>query len=204
MLSTRLLQAQDPNIPSPKEHFGFSMGDNYQLATYTQTEAYFKKLAAASDRVRLTVIGKTEEGRDQYMLIVSSPANLKQLDRYKSISQQLAHAENLTDEQAHALAAEGKTVVWIDGGLHATEVVGAHQLIETAYQLLSRKDPETLRILDNVIILLTHANPDGQELVSDWYMRNPVPERRSLEGVPRLWEKYAGHDNNREIGRAHV
>lgn len=199
LLSTSLLQAQAPSIPSPKEHFGFSMGDNYQLATYTQTEAYFKKLAAASDRVRLTVIGKTEEGRDQYMLIVSSPANLKGLDHYKSISQQLAHAENLTDEQAHALAAEGKTVVWIDGGLHATEVVGAHQLIETAYQLLSRKDPETLRILDNVIILLTHANPDGQELVSDWYMRNPVPERRSLEGVPRLWEKYAGHDNNRDF-----
>ena len=185
--------------PTPKEHFGFSMGDNYQLATYTQTEAYFKKLAAASDRVRLTVIGKTEEGRDQYMLIVSSPANLKLLDHYKSISQQLAHAENLSDEQAHALAAEGKTVVWIDGGLHATEVVGAHQLIETAYQLSSRTDPETMRILDNVIILLTHANPDGQELVSDWYMRNPIPERRSLEGVPRLWEKYAGHDNNRDF-----
>jgi hypothetical protein len=112
------------------------------LATYTQTEAYFKKLAAASDRVRLTVIGKTEEGRDQIMLIVSSPANLKMLDRYKDISQQLAHAEGLTDEQAHALAAEGKAVVWIDGGLHATEVVGAHQLIETAYQLSSRTIPK--------------------------------------------------------------
>jgi hypothetical protein len=189
----------NPAIPTPKDHFGFSMGDNYMLATYTQTLAYFKKIAAASDRVRLTVIGKTEEGRDQVMLIVSSPANLKMLDRYKGISQQLAHAEGLTDEQAHALAAEGKAVVWIDGGLHATEVVGAHQLIETAYQLSSRTDPETMRILDNVIILLTHANPDGQELVSDWYMRNPIPDKRSLEQVPRLWEKYAGHDNNRDF-----
>jgi hypothetical protein len=194
---TSLLQAQ--NIPTPKEHFGFSMGDNYQLANYTQTEAYFKKLAAASDRVKLVVIGKTEEGRDQLMLVISSPANIKQLDRYKTISQQLAHAEGLTPEQAHALATEGKTVVWIDGGLHASEVVGAHQLIETAYQLISRQDPETMRILDNVIILMTHANPDGQELVSDWYMRNPVPEHRSLENVPRLWEKYAGHDNNRDF-----
>ncbi|HEV3411513.1 MAG TPA: M14 family metallopeptidase [Puia sp.] len=188
-----------PNIPTPKESFGFTPGDNYQLATYTQTEAWFKKLAAASDRVKLVVIGQTEEGRDQVMLIVSSPANLKILDRYKTISQQLAHAEGLTPEQAHALAAEGKAVVWIDGGLHATEVVGAHQLIETAYQLTSRQDPETMRILDNVIILMTHANPDGQELVSDWYMRNPVPERRSLDYVPRLWEKYAGHDNNRDF-----
>jgi len=192
-----LLKAQ--TIPAPKDHFGFNIGDNYQLANYTQTEAYFKKLAAASERVKLVVIGKTEEGRDQLMLIVSSPANIKQLDRYKSISQQLAHAEGLTPDQAHALAAEGKTVVWIDGGLHATEVVATHQLIETAYQLISRQDPETMRILDNVIILMTHANPDGQELVSDWYMRNPVPEHRSLDNVPRLWEKYAGHDNNRDF-----
>jgi hypothetical protein len=187
------------NIPTPKSHFGFSIGDNYQLATYTQTEAYLKKIAAASDRARYTVIGKTEEGRDQLMLIVSSPDNLKKLDHYKTISQQLARAEGLTDEQAHALAEEGKTVVWIDGGLHATEVVATQQLIEIAYQLLSRNDAETKRILDNVIILLTQVNPDGQELVSDWYMRNPNPQSRSLEQVPRLYEKYAGHDNNRDF-----
>ena len=187
------------NIPTPKEHFGFSIGDNYQLATYTQTEAYFKKLAAASDRVKLVSIGKTEEGREQFMLIVSSPENIKKLTRYKEISQKLAHAENLTEEQAHALAAEGRSVVWIDGGLHATEVVGAHQLIETAYQLISRKDPETLRILDQDIILLTHANPDGQELVSSWYMQESKPEKRSFEQIPVLYEKYAGHDNNRDF-----
>jgi hypothetical protein len=194
-----LMAQNDPNIPTPKSQLGFNVGDNYQLATYTQTEAYFKKLASSSDRVKLVVIGQTEEGRDQLMLIVSSPANIKQLDRYKSISQQLAHAEGLTPEQAHALAAEGKAVVWIDGGLHASEVVATHQLIETAYQLVSRQDPETQRILDNVVILMTHANPDGQELVSDWYMRNPIPEHRSLDNVPRLWEKYAGHDNNRDF-----
>jgi len=203
LLLTFFTKAQETkpltNIPTPKSHFGFSIGDNYQLATYTQTEAYLKKIAAASDRARYTVIGKTEEGRDQLMLIVSSPENLKKLDHYKTISQQLAHAEGLTDEQAHALAEEGKTVVWIDGGLHATEVVATQQLIEIAYQLLSRNDAETKRILDNVIILLTQVNPDGQELVSDWYMRNPNPQSRSLEQVPRLYEKYAGHDNNRDF-----
>ncbi len=186
-------------IPTPKEHFGFTIGDDYMLANYTQTEAYFKKIAAASDRTKLVELGKTEEGRSQFMLIVTSPENLKKLDRYKEISQRLAHAENLTDDQARALAAEGKTVVWIDGGLHATEVVGAHQLIETAYQLVSRKDPETMRILDQVIILITHANPDGQELVSNWYMREAKPEKRTTDQLPRLYEKYAGHDNNRDF-----
>lgn len=198
LLALRLIPAGAQSIPSPKEHFGFNIGDDYQLATYTQTEAYFKKLAA-SDRTKLVDIGLTEEGRHQYMIIVSSPENLKKLDRYKEISTRMARAEGLTDEQARAMAAEGKAVVWIDGGLHATETVGTMQLIETTWQLVSRKDPETLRILDNVIILLTHANPDGQELVSSWYMREPKPEKRAIENIPRLYQKYAGHDNNRDF-----
>eukprot|EP00388_Colpodella_angusta_P018515 GDKJ01046134.1.p1 GENE.GDKJ01046134.1~~GDKJ01046134.1.p1 ORF type:complete len:214 (-),score=20.66 GDKJ01046134.1:321-962(-) len=170
------------NIPTPKEHFGFNIGDDYQLANYTQTEAYFKKLAAASNRVKLVDIGKTEEGRTQYMLIVTSAENQKNLAKYKEISQKLAHAEGLTPAQAKALAAEGKAVVWIDGGLHANEVVGAHQLIQTAYNLASRTDAETTKILDNVIILMTHANPDGQELQSDWYMREKDPKKDHFLG----------------------
>jgi hypothetical protein len=196
LLSTSNAMAQ--TIPSPKEHFGFNIGDDYQLATYTQTAAYFKKLSA-SDRTKLVDIGLTEEGRHQYMLIISSPENIKHLDRYQQISQQLARAEGITEQQAKALAAEGKAVVWIDGGLHATEVVGTHQLIETAWQLTSRKDPETMRILDNVVILMTHANPDGQELVTNWYMRNADTLKRSTEQLPVLYEKYIGHDNNRDF-----
>lgn len=199
MLSLLLLAATAwaQTVPSPKEHFGFNIGDDYQLATYTQTEAYFKKLAA-SDRAELVDIGMTEEGRHQYMLIVSSPENLKALSRYKEISQQLGHAVGLTDETARKLSAEGKAVVWIDGGLHATETVGAHQLIETMYQLVTRTDAETMNILQNDIILLTHANPDGQELVSNWYMRMADPKKRALN-IPRLYEKYVGHDNNRDF-----
>lgn len=186
-------------LTSPKEHFGFAIGDDYQLATYTQTAAYFQKLAGESDRVKLVDIGPTEEGRRQYMVIVSSPENLKHLDHYREISQKLARAEDLTDEQARALAAEGRAVVWIDGGLHATETVGTHQLIESVWTFASRNDPETLRILDNVVILFTHANPDGQELVSSWYMRQPDPAKRVMDLVPRLYAKYIGHDNNRDF-----
>ncbi|WPU95278.1 M14 metallopeptidase family protein [Mucilaginibacter sabulilitoris] len=185
-------------IPSPKSFFGFNIGDDYQLTNYAKSAEYFKKLAAASNRTKLVDIGLTEEGRHQYMMIISSPANIKNLAQYKDISQKLARAEGLSDQQARALAAKGKAVVWIDGGLHATEVVGAHQLIETTYQLISRKDPETMRILDNVIILMTHANPDGMELVSNWYMKDSDPKKRNLN-IPRLYEKYIGHDNNRDF-----
>lgn len=195
-ITTLLASAQTP--PSPKDHFSFAIGDDYQLANYTQTSAYFKKLDA-SDRVELVNIGQTEEGRPQYMLIISSPQNIKQLARYKDISRKLARAEDLSIEQARTLAAEGKAVVWIDGGLHANEVVGTHQLIETAWQLTSRTDPETMRILDNVIVLMTHANPDGQELVSNWYMRSADPKKRSTDHLPVLYQKYIGHDNNRDF-----
>lgn len=197
LLLTTVAVSWAQQLPSPKEHFGFNIGDDYKLANYTQTAAYFKKLSA-SPRTKLVDIGLTEEGRHQYMLIVSSPENIKRLERYKTISQQLARAEGLTERQARELAAEGKAVIWIDGGLHATEVVGTHQLIETMWQLVSRTDPETMNILDNDIILLTHANPDGQELVSDWYMREPDTSKRATN-IPRLYEKYVGHDNNRDF-----
>ena len=184
---------------SPKEHFGFTIGDDYQLANFTQTAEYFKKISEQSDRVKLLSIGLTEEGRTQPMLIVSSPDNLKNLEQYKEISQKLARAEDLSEAEARVLAEKGKVIVWIDGGLHSNETLGIHQLIETLWNLVSRNDAETMRILDNTIILLTHANPDGHELVSNWYMREEKPESRSLENLPRLYEKYAGHDNNRDF-----
>ena len=187
------------NIPSPKSHFGFSIGDNYQLATFTQTELYLKKLAAVSKKMKLVTIGKTEEGRNQYMVIVSDPNNLAKLNKYQSISQRMARAEGLTDAEAKTLATEGKAVVWIDGGLHATEVVGIHQWIESVYQLITRTDEETKRILQSTIILFVHANPDGQELVSNWYMRNSDTLKRSTSNLPRLYQKYIGHDNNRDF-----
>ncbi|MGE5245339.1 MAG: M14 metallopeptidase family protein [Betaproteobacteria bacterium] len=198
-LAPALAAQKARKITTPKEQFGHDIGDDYFLANYTQLTAYWQKLAKESDRMKLVSIGRTAEGRDQYMAIISSPENIKKLEYYRGIAKRLALAEGLTDEQAHALAKEGKAVVWIDGGLHATEVLGAHQLMETVYQLLSRNDEEVQRFLRDVIVLCVHVNPDGMELVSDWYMRNSDPQKRSTAFVPRLWEKYAGHDDNRDF-----
>lgn len=186
-------------VTSPKEHFGFNIGDDYHLATYTQFQSYWAKLDAESDRMVVQEIGKTAEGRPQLMAIITSPENHRNLARYKEISRRLALAEGLTDEQARQLAREGKAVVWFDGGLHATEVLGAHQLIETVYRLVSSTDAEVMRFLNDLIILAVHANPDGMELVSNWYMREPDPTKRSTSGIPRLYQKYIGHDNNRDF-----
>ncbi|HYL35931.1 MAG TPA: M14 metallopeptidase family protein [Bryobacteraceae bacterium] len=187
------------HLTTPKEALGFEIGDDYQLANYTQLSAWWQKLAAESDRMKLVDIGKTEEGRTQWMAVLTSPENQKQLDHYKEISRRLALAEGLSDDEAHALAREGKAVVWIDGGLHASEVLGAQQLLELAWEMVSRNDPETLRFLNDVIVVAVHANPDGMELVSNWYMRQSDPLKRSTQNIPRLWQKYAGHDNNRDF-----
>ncbi|HEY3458096.1 MAG TPA: M14 metallopeptidase family protein [Bryobacteraceae bacterium] len=186
-------------ITTPKQALGFNLGDDYQVASYTQLDAYWHKLASESDRMKLVDIGPTAEHRRQYMAIISAPETIKRLDHYKEISRRLARAEGLTDEQAHALAREGKAVVWIDGGLHASETVGSQQEMEEVYEMVSRNDPETLRILNDDILLCVLANPDGQELVANWYMREPDPAKRSLRGLPVLFQHYIGHDNNRDF-----
>ena len=191
--------ASAQQITTPRQEFGHNFGDDYFLANYKQISAYWQKLARQSNRMRLVDIGKTAEGRTQYMAIVTSPANLAKLDRYRDISARLAKAEGLTDAQARALAKEGKAVVWIDGGLHATETLGAQQLGEMVYQMVSRTDEETMRFLDDVITLFVHANPDGNDLVADWYMRETEPTARSLNDLPKLYQKYIGHDNNRDF-----
>ena len=183
---------------APPQFGQATVGDDYFLANYTQLQEYWATLAEASDRIEVVEIGKTSEGRPMMMAIITSPENHKNLARYKDISVRLARAEGVTEEEARALAGEGKAVVWLSGGLHATEIVNSETLFWTAYQFASQNDPETMRILNDDIILLTLVNPDGMELTADWYMRDPDPTKRNME-LPRLYHKYIGHDNNRDF-----
>ncbi len=198
LLATPAMATAQTRITSPRSQFGHNIGDDYFLVNYGQMVEYWQKLDRESDRMKMVQIGMTAEGRPMWMAIITSPENHRKLARYQEISRRLALAEDLTDAQARALAGEGKSVVWIDGGLHASEVLGAQQLIQTVYELVSRTDPETLRFLRDDIILCVPANPDGQELVSNWYMRDPDTLKRTTSRLPRLYQKYAGHDNNRD------
>ncbi|MEG1028845.1 MAG: M14 family metallopeptidase, partial [Brevundimonas sp.] len=185
-------------ITSPQEAFGHEVGADYRLVNYTQWEAYLKTLASQSDRMKLVEIGKSSEGRTQYIAIVSTPQNLANLDRYQEIARRLAKAEGVTEEQARAMSAEGKAVVWIDGGLHSTETVPPQALIAAVHEWLTAEDAEALRVLNDTIILFAPLNPDGMELVSNWYMRNEDPLKREFASIPVLYQKYVGHDNNRD------
>lgn len=188
-----------PNVPSPESVLGKRPGDDFYLASYDESRAYFRKLAETSDRVRLLKVGKTTRGLDWEIAILSAPENLAKLDRYKEISQRLADGRGLDDAAARALAREGKAIVHIDGGLHSTEVAGAQHSILLAHRLASAQgDPEVDAILKNVIVMLWPTlNPDGQNEVTAWYRKN-LGTVYEVSPLPDLYQEYVGHDNNRD------
>ena len=186
-------------IPTPESVLGHPVGADFHLATYEDSIRYLEKLAAASDRVEIRTVGRTSFGRDIHLLVISSPENLARLDRWREISLRLAHPEGLTDDEARKLAREGKAIVHIDNGLHATEVAHAQHAIQLAHDLAAEtEDPEILEILDEVVLLLWPAlNPDGQTIVAEWYREN-LGTPYEVAPLPRLYQKYVGHDNNRD------
>jgi hypothetical protein len=189
------LQAQV--LPSPEEILGFKVGADYHLIDYRQAVDYLKKLASVSDRIILKEMGQTTLGQPMYYAIISSPENLKNLSRYQEIIKNLSLARGLTPEEADKLAREGRAVVYIDGGLHATECAPAQHLVQLAYDLVSAKDEKTNKILNEVITLLVFANPDGMNMVAEWYQKN-LGTPFEVSPLPYLYHYYAGHDNNRD------
>jgi Zinc carboxypeptidase len=185
-------------LPQPASIFGFEPGTDRKLADYGQIVRYFRALDAATDRVRLFEIGKTAEGREMVLSAISSEANLARLDRYRDIARQLADSRGLTDDQARALAREGKTIVWLDMGLHATEVAHAQVSAEVARLIAGGDTEEIRRLRENAIVLLMPVmNPDGLEIVTKWYRAN-VGTPFETSPLPVLYQKHAGHDNNRD------
>ena len=198
--ASALLAAQSRTVPAPEATFGFKPGADYKLANYDQTIEYFRKLAGTR-YLRLIETGRTSQGRPMYFALISSPKNLEQIERYRQIAQRLAHPQGLTAEMARELAREGKPIVHIDGGLHSTEVAGSQHASALAHELIGKAQADDgfcKSILENVIVMLWPTiNPDGHQMVADWYMSN-VGTPYELSALPRLYQEYVGHDNNRD------
>ena len=186
-------------VPTPASVLGHTPGDDFYLANYDESIAYFHKLAASSDRIKMFTVGKTTRGLDMEIAVISSPENLAQLDKYKDISRRLTQTRGLDDAAARALAREGKAIVHIDGGMHSDEVAGGQHSILLAYRLVSSQgDPEVDSILNNVILVLYPTmNPDGQNEVVAWYRKN-LGTKYEVSELPDLYQEYVGHDNNRD------
>jgi len=186
------------SVPTPESQFGFRVGADGRLATADDIEKYFQAVAAASDRVTLADLGATTEGRRTIAAIVSSPDNIRNLERIRAANQQLADPRTLGEEEARTLTATHKAVIAIGASIHATEIGATQTSLELLHTLATSTDAQTLHELDNlVVIIIPMLNPDGHRAVLDWYRQS---KGTSFEGGPMPWpdHKYAGHDINRD------
>jgi hypothetical protein len=200
-ISTELvdhLPASD-TVPSPLKFHGRIVGTPDELTYAKDIHRYFDALATASDRVSAWSIGKSEEGRDIYLLAVADAATIKQLEKYKGMLHQLTDPRKTTEEQAQTLFRTAKPIYWLTSGIHSSENGGPEMLMELAYRLAVQETPFIQQIRDNVITFITPViEPDGREKQVDTYYFN----RNRPQGEARLplmyWGKYVAHDNNRD------
>lgn len=195
---TPVVAQKTAHAPTPSEFLGFEVGADRKLADYRQIASYFKALAAASDRVEIEVLGKTTLGEEMFMAVISTPENLRNKARYQEIARKLADPRGLSQAQIDALTGEGKGIFLLTCNIHSTEIGSSQMAMEWAYKLATTSDPETLRRLNDVIVLLVPSlNPDGQIMVTEWY-RKYLGTKYEGGSLPYLYHHYVGHDNNRD------
>ncbi|MFP8489576.1 M14 family zinc carboxypeptidase [Gracilimonas sp. Q87] len=191
------IQITAQHIPQPSDVFGFEVGADYKLADYDQMLEYYDQLDKASDRVKKITIGESVLGRPMLLLFISSRENLENMEKYREISKKLSRAR-IDNKEALQIAEDGKAIVWIDGGMHATELAHGQMTSELAYRIATEESPEMQNIRENVITLLMPVmNPDGLDIVGSWYNSN-LGTPFETTGPPWLYHHYVGHDNNRD------
>ncbi|HEV7506641.1 MAG TPA: M14 family zinc carboxypeptidase [Thermoanaerobaculia bacterium] len=191
-------------VPSPTKVLGHIVGAPDELSRVADVHGYFRRLAAASDRVKVMTIGTSEEGREMTLVLVSDAQNLADLDHYKDVTARLADPRRTSHAEARQLAAQGKVFYWLTGGLHSAETGSPEMLMELAYRLAVSEKPEIQAIRKNAIVLITPVvEVDGRDRMVDWYYRNVRNRKLPFEELdeilsPPYWGHYAFHDNNRD------
>ena len=185
-------------VPSPESVLGFVPGEDRKLADWGQVVAYLKALDEASDRVSVEDVGKTTQGRPFVIVTVTSAANHARLEEIRGASARLADPRGLGEAEAARIVRDGKAVVAMAYSIHSTEVGGTLASLRLLHHLASSDDDRVRAMLDaTVLLVLPSHNPDGTDLVAEWYRRQLGTP---FEGTPPpvLYHPYAGHDNNRD------
>jgi len=190
--------AAQSQIPPPEKFYGFQLGADRKLARWDKMVEYYKLLEKGSPRIKVVDLGPSTMGNPFLLLYISSPANLSRLEQLRQINARLADPRGIAEGEIKKMVAEGRAVIVQSFGLHATEVAAAQTAPEVAYELATRTDPDTERVLENVVFLMIPCfNPDGQIMVADWYQETLGTEYEGAS-YPSLYHKYVGHDNNRD------
>ncbi|MBP1605594.1 MAG: Zinc carboxypeptidase, partial [Acidobacteria bacterium] len=196
-----------PGIPTPKDVLGYHVGAPQQLTRTADLYRYYRALAAASPRVKVTTIGQTDEGREILVVFVGSEESLRDLATHRGYLARLADPRTLSDADARAIIAKAKPIYFFSGGLHSGETGPPEMLMELAYRLAVGDSPLLRQIREQLIVaILPAAEPDGRDRYVDWYFKHLVDvaeERDRLPGPP-YWGKYIFHDNNRDIHYSQV
>ena len=193
-------------VPSPKDVLGHHIGEPKKLTYYADILNYYRALAAASPRVKVTSIGKSHEGRDLVVVFVGADESIANLETYRGYLAQLADPRTISGAQAKEIVAKAKPIYHLSGGLHSGEVGPSEMLMELAYRVAVEESPLVKTIRDNVIVSITPvADPDGRDRNVDWYYKYGINETdgRTTAGVP-YWGKYIFHDDNRDINYSQV
>ncbi len=189
LLPCPALAADVPSPPPPAD---------FQLVRWPKVVEYFHRVDDASDRVVVRELGPTTEGRPYLAAIVSSPSTIADLDRVQKLQRRIADPSASPQPDDEALIAQSKAVVLITCSIHSTETASTFMAMDLLHHLASKDDPATREILDRtILILVPSANPDGVDIVAEWYDRTKGKPWEG-EGLARLYHKYAGHDTNRD------
>ncbi len=186
------------NVPTPEAHLGHAVGADFVLPNWDVVRGYFEKLAAASDRVELQTVGKTTEGRDFVVAVITGAENHARMGSLKEHARVLADPRGAKSGQIDSALQDGKVFVMISCAMHATEVAAPQFAMQLAHLLATSNDePWASARRELVVVLMPTANPDGLDHVADWYAKI-VGTPYEDAGLTKLYQQYAGHDNNRD------
>ena len=189
-------------VPSPRAVLGHDIGAPRVLDHYADILKYYRALAAASPRVKILETGRTEEGRPTVMVLISSEANVANLDQNRRDLARLADPRGLSEADARTIIDRAKPIYVALGGLHSGETGPPEMLMELAYRVTTEDSPLITNIRDKVILAINPAtDPDGRDRYADWYYANKIDDTDDLDPVPGApyWGKYIFHDDNRDI-----
>lgn len=188
-----------PGIPTPLEVLGHIAGAADILSYSTDVYKYMKALDAASPRVKVFTIGKTEEGRDWIVVVVADEKTIASLDRYKRMNARLADPRQISEAEAQRLIRQAKPIYYATGGMHSGETGSVEMLMELAYRLAVDESPFIKTIRENSIVLITPIlEVDGRDKQVDLYMARRKDPKANVPSRLVYWGKYVAHDNNRD------
>ena len=167
-------------IKSPDEFLGYPFGSKY--TPHFKIVNYFKyALSAAPAQMKLDQYGETNEARPLLMAIVSSAANMSNIENIRKNNLRLAGV--MTDAPGDTKA---PTIVWLSYNVHGNETSSSEAAMKVLYELLNPANANAKQWLNNTVVIIDPCmNPDGRDRYVNWFTsmsgKNANPDKIARE-----------------------